>query len=171
MLVGIILIDAMNLDAIMYFGTVNFRAFAIPSSALDHYNDFFSTHPLTYFCQVSFLKEIVSCPYGDQLAVVLERAYRLGNFNASLLATEGVASLGSLLAPISILICGLILGLANRLSAGLPDRFILLSGAAFPQILLNVPLTTTLLSHGAAFLFLLWYVMPRQKVVPAGISS
>ncbi len=171
MLVGVILIDAMNLDAITYFGTVNFRAFAIPSSALDHYNDFFSTHPLTYFCQVSFLKEIVSCPYGDQLAVVLERAYRLGNFNASLLATEGVASLGSLLAPISILICGLILGLANRLSAGLPDRFILLSGAAFPQILLNVPLTTTLLSHGAALLFLLWYVMPRQKAVPTGVSS
>jgi hypothetical protein len=171
MLIGLILIDAVDLDAIMYFGTVNFRAFAIPASALDHYHHFFSTHPLTYFCQVSFMKEIVRCPYSDDLSVVLEHAYRLGNFNASLLATEGIASLGSQLAPISILICGLILGLANRLSAGLPDRFILLSGAAFPQILLNVPLTTTLLSHGAAFLFLLWYVMPRQKAVPAGVSS
>jgi hypothetical protein len=167
-LVGIVLIDAMGRDAIMYFGTVNFRAFAIPSSALDHYNDFFSTHQLTYFCQLSFLQEIANCPYSDQLAIVLADAYRLGNFNASLLATEGIASLGPLLAPLSILICGLILGLANRLSAGLPDRFILLSGAAFPQILLNVPLTTTLLSHGAALLFLLWYIVPRQKPLPAG---
>jgi hypothetical protein len=158
----------MGRDAIMYFGTVNFRAFAIPSSALDHYNDFFSTHQLTYFCQLSFLQEIANCPYSDQLAIVLADAYRLGNFNASLLATEGIASLGPLLAPLSILICGLILGLANRLSAGLPDRFILLSGAAFPQILLNVPLTTTLLSHGAALLFLLWYIVPRQKPLPAG---
>ena len=30
--------------------------------------------------------------------------------------------------------------------------------AMLPQILLNVPLTTTLLTHGAAILFLLWYV-------------
>jgi hypothetical protein len=43
-------------------------------------------------------------------------------------------------------------------SAGLPARFILISGAMPPQILLNVPLTTTLLTHGAAILFLLWYV-------------
>jgi hypothetical protein len=43
-------------------------------------------------------------------------------------------------------------------SAGLPARFVLISGAMLPQILLNVPLTTTLLTHGAAVLFLLWYV-------------
>ena len=37
-----------------YFGAVNFRMIALPSSALDFYNDFFSTHDLTYFCQISF---------------------------------------------------------------------------------------------------------------------
>ena len=67
--------------------------------------------------------------------------------------------------------CGFILGLANRLSAGLPDRFILLSGAAFPQILLNIPLTTSLLSHGAVVLFLLWYIVPRRNTEMAGASS
>jgi hypothetical protein len=171
LLVGIVLIDAMDLGAILYFGTVNFRAFAIPSSALDHYNHFFSTHALTYFCQLSFLKEAVSCPYDDQLSVVMQDAYRLGNFNASLLATEGIASLGLKFAPVSVLICGFILGLANRLSAGLPDRFILLSGAAFPQILLNIPLTTSLLTHGAVVLFLLWYIVPRTNTETAGTSS
>ena len=47
------------------------------------------------------------------------------------------------------------------LSAGLPPRFVLISGAILPQILLNVPLTITLVTHGAVFLFLLWYVTPR----------
>jgi hypothetical protein len=48
------------------------------------------------------------------------------------------------------------------LSAGLPPRFILISGALLPQILLNVPLTTVLVTHGAGILFLLWYLTPRS---------
>jgi len=36
-----------------------------------------------------------------------------------------------------------------------------MSGSIIPQVLLNVPLTTTLVSHGAALLFLLWYITPR----------
>ena len=39
--------------------------------------------------------------------------------------------------------------------------FVLLSGGVLPQIFLNVPFSTTLLSHGAVVLFLLWYVTPR----------
>jgi hypothetical protein len=85
-----------------------------------------------------------------------------GNFNASLFATEGVASVGLLLAPVSALVCGLVVALGNRLSAGLPPSFILVSGAILAQIMLNVPLTTVLLSHGAGLLFLLWYITPRS---------
>jgi tellurite resistance protein TehA-like permease len=91
----------------------------------------------------------------------MRKAYDLGNFNASLFATEGIASVGLLLAPISVMGCGLVITLGNRLSAGLPSRFVLMSGALLPQILLNVPLTVALLTHGLAILFLLWYVMPR----------
>jgi hypothetical protein len=76
-------------------------------------------------------------------------------------ATEGIASVGTLFAPVSLFACGLVIALANRLSAGLPLRFVLISGSVVPQILLNVPLTTTSLSHGAAVLFLLWYLTPR----------
>lgn len=93
--------------------------------------------------------------------MVLERAYKLGNYNASLFATEGIASLGLWLAPIAVLGCGFVIALGNRLSAGLPPHFILTSAAVFPQILLNVPLSVTLLTHGLAVLFLLWYVTPR----------
>jgi hypothetical protein len=151
---------------VSYFSAINFRMIAIPSIALDVYNDFFSTHGHTFFCQILFLKPFVSCPYNEYLSVVMEKAYHLGNMNGSLFATEGIASVGPVLAPLAVLVCGLVISLANRLSAGLPSRFILLSGGVLPQVFLNVPLTTTLLSNGAALLFLLWYVTPRTMFEP-----
>jgi hypothetical protein len=145
-----------------YFGIVNFRMIAMPAIALDLYNDFFSRHELTYFCQIGVLKRFMSCPYSDWLVIVMSRAYQFGFLNASLFATEGIASLGPKLAPLSIFVCGLIIALANRLSTGLPAAFILVSGGMLARILLDVPLATTLLSNGAALLFLLWYVTPRD---------
>jgi hypothetical protein len=152
---------AFYLDAAQrYLYTVNFRILAIPAVAMDVYGDFFSRHELTYFCQISILKPFVSCPYHDQLSIVMERTYKLGNFNASLFATEGIASVGLLWAPVATFMCGLVIALGNSLSAGLPDRFVLISGAVFPHILLNVALSTALLTHGLLVLFLLWYITP-----------
>ncbi|HEX9470294.1 MAG TPA: hypothetical protein VF957_12200, partial [Bradyrhizobium sp.] len=125
-----------------YFSAINFRMIAFPSIAIDIYNDFFATHDHTRFCQIIFLKPFVNCPYTDQLSVVMAKAYRLGNLNASLFATEGIASVGLILAPLAAFACGLVVSLANRLSAGLPSTFILVSGGIFPQVFVNVPLTT-----------------------------
>lgn len=150
-----------------YFAAINFRMIAIPSSALDYYNDFFSTHDITGFCQISLINLLGHCPYNDPLSVVMERTYQLGNFNASLFATEGVASVGVVLAPFSGLACGLVIGLGNRLSAGLPSRFVLLSAGLLPQVFLNVPLATTVFTNGAFLLFLLWYVTPRAMFEPS----
>jgi hypothetical protein len=165
---GLILLTLFGMDlmpeqvAKNYFGVVNFRMVAIPSIGLDFYNDFFSRHDVTYFCQLKVLKPLIPCPYQDPLSIEIHNANGIGgNFNASLFATEGIASIGALFAPAAVFACGLVIALANRLSAGLPPRFILISGAILPQILLNVPLTITLLTHGAAFLFLLWYITPR----------
>jgi hypothetical protein len=144
-----------------FFYIVNFRMVTIPSTGMDVYNHYFSDHDLTYFCQIWFLKPLVSCPYPGPLSLVMESVYHLGNFNASLFATEGVASVGPMFAPVSALLCGVVIAFANRLSAGLPARFILTSSAVLPQVFLNVPMTTTLLTHGAALLFLLWYITPR----------
>lgn len=161
-LVSLFFANALTYEQIKdYFNIVNYRMIVIPSIALDVYNHFFSTHDHTYFCQLSFLKRLVGCPYADPLSIVMSKAYGLGNFNASLFATEGVASVGLILAPIAVFGCGLVISIGNRLSSGLPPRFILISGALLPQILLNVPLTTSLLTNGAALLFLLWYVTPR----------
>ncbi|WP_247460642.1 hypothetical protein [Bradyrhizobium sp. 62] len=154
-----------------WFGSINFRMIAFPSAAIDVYNDFFSRHDYTYFCQISFLKPFVQCPYSDPLSIVMAKNYQLGNLNASLFATEGIASVGPLLAPFAVLACGFVVALGNRLSAGLPPSFVLLSGGVFPQLLLNVPLTTTLLTNGAALLFLLWYVTPRTMFEHGAGSS
>ncbi len=129
---------------------------------MDIYNEYFARHPLTHFCQVRFMKSFVSCALEHPLAVEMQNNYALGNFNASLFATEGIASVGLFFAPVSTFVCGLVIAFGNRLSSGLPPRFVLVSGALLPQILLNVPLTITLLTHGATVLFLLWYVTPRK---------
>ena len=147
--------------AFPFFGAVNFRMIAVPSLAIDIYNDFFATHPVTWFCQISVLKAIVACPYSGPLALLMADNYNLGNLNASLFATEGIASVGTAFAPLAALACGFVIALANRASAGLPARFILLSSGMLVQVLINVPLTTTMLTNGGALLFLLWYVTPR----------
>jgi hypothetical protein len=163
-LTGILLLVLFGDNAKQFFGTVNFRMIAIPSSAMDIYNDFFARHDLTLYCQISFL-EFFDCPYAQPLSIVMANEYHLGNFNASTFATEGLASVGLQFAPISMLLCGLVLALGNRISSGLPPSFVLISGAVFPQVFLNVPLSTILLTHGAAGLYLLWYVMPRDMQI------
>jgi hypothetical protein len=162
MLLGVIVVALFDNAALPYFDLVNLRMLAVPSNAMDIYNDFFFAHDLTHFCQITFMKAIIACPYQEQLSLVMSKAYDLGNFNASLFATEGIASVGVMFAPVTVFVCGLVIAFANRLSAGLPPRFILISGGILPQVFLNVPLTTVLLTHGAGLLFLLWYITPRQ---------
>jgi hypothetical protein len=171
MLVGVILIVAVGEKTRLYFYLVNFRMITVPSSAMDIYNEFFARHDLTYFCQLGILKPLVTCPYEHPLAIEMENNYALGAFNASLFATEGIASVGVLFAPVSVILCGLVIALGNRLSAGLPPRFILISGAILPQILLNVPLSTVLLTYGMGLLFLLWYITPRTVVLPRAVPG
>jgi hypothetical protein len=148
--------------AMPIFQLVNLRMMTIPSLAMDYYNEFFFGHDLTHFCQISFLKRLIPCAYQDPIAVEIYKSFGIGgNMNASLFATEGVASVGPLFAPVSALVCGIVIAIVNGMSAGLSQRFVLVSGAILPQTLLNVPFTTVMLTNGAAFLFLLWYVMPR----------
>ncbi|MCP1764410.1 hypothetical protein [Bradyrhizobium japonicum] len=165
MLIGLIanVATGASLNGIVgrYFDLVNIRMIATTSSALDIYNDFFASHPLTHFCQISLLKTVMPCAYRDQLSVVMQETYGFGMLNASLFATEGVASVGLYLAPLTALAAGFILALGNRASAGLPQRFVLISSGTLPHVLLNTPLSVAMVTHGAVLLFLLWYVTPR----------
>ena len=145
------------------FGYVNGRMFAVPSIAMDYYADFFATNPHTYFCQINIVRAIAGCPYSDQLGVIFSDRYHLGNLNASLFATEGIASVGLRWAPVAAFFCGLLLSLGNSLSRHLPASLIAASAGLSIQALLNVPLSTSLLTHGLMVLFLLWHICPDIK--------
>ena len=142
------------------FGYANIRMFAIPSIAMNYYSEFFASHPLTGFCQINAVRAFVDCPYTKQLSLVLADRYGLGNLNASLFATEGIASVGPVWAPLSALVCGIIVSVGNNVSARLPAPLIAASAGLVLPALLNVPLSTSLLSNGFLVLVLLWYVTP-----------
>jgi hypothetical protein len=163
-LVGILLLTVFGEAMRFFFNLLNLRMIIVPSSAMDIYNEYFAHHDLTYFCQVWLIKPFVPCALEFPLGIEMQNNYALGNFNASLFATEGIASVGLWLAPVTVFLCGAVVALCNRLSAGLPPRFILVSGGLFPQILLNVPFTTVLLTHGLGILCLLWYITPRELI-------
>ncbi|MDI1266930.1 MAG: hypothetical protein PS018_27065 [bacterium] len=161
-LAGIVLIVVIGEITRRYFDLLNVRTLMVPSNAMDIYNEYIARFELTHFCQIRFIKPFVSCSLEQPLSVEMQNIYALGNFNASLFATEGIISVGLWLAPLSVFACGLIVALGNRLSAGLPPRLILLSAGMLPLVMQNVPFSTVLLTHGLGALFLLWYLTPRN---------
>jgi hypothetical protein len=145
-------------------GTVNVRLFGYPTLAMNNYSDFFAHHPLTHFCQIGVIRAIYGCPYPFQLGASMAEAYHMGSMNGSLFATEGIASVGPTWAPLSALVCGLIVSLGNSASVRLPAPVMATSaGFAVQQALLNAPLTVCLLSNGLLVLWLLWAVSPPME--------
>jgi peptidoglycan/LPS O-acetylase OafA/YrhL len=142
------------------FGYTNIRMFAIPSIAMNYYSEFFAVNKLTDFCQINVVRTVIGCPYNRQLSLILADQYGVGNLNASLFSTEGIASVGPVWAPVSALVCGIVISVGNSVSARLPPPLIAASAGLVVQALLNVPLSTNLLSNGLLLLLLLWYVTP-----------
>ncbi|MBR1034298.1 hypothetical protein ABIF65_009232 [Bradyrhizobium japonicum] len=145
------------------FGYVNERMFAVPSIAIDYYADFFAANPKTYFCQINIIRLIDGCFYSDQLGVIFAGRYGVGNLNASLFATEGIASVGLSWAPVSALLCGIVLSIGNSCTRHLPAPMMATSAALALHALVNVPLSTALLTNGMMLLFLLWYICPEDR--------
>ncbi|UFX42003.1 hypothetical protein HAP47_0022175 [Bradyrhizobium sp. 41S5] len=163
MIIGLTAFAVLGADRdYIVFSAINLRFLAIPSLALDQYADFFAHRDLTRFCQISIVRQVTTCPYGE-LGPALGTIYRDGNFNASFLATEGIASVGLALTPVSALVCGLILSVGSMVSRHLSPRFIAVSSGIAVQAIMNVPLTTSLMSNGIALLFLLWWLTPEWR--------
>jgi len=108
---------------------------------------------------------LLACPYREPLSIVHYNGIRdRGNFNASLFATEGVASVGPTFAPVTAFACG------PRHSPGQPDTagwrrvlFWFSGGAFFRRPLMNIPFTTVLLSYGAVAFVSAMVRMPRPS--------
>ena len=108
---------------------------AVPSIAMNYYSDFFASHSQTYFCQINLVRSLVDCPYAGQLGPIFEDRYHAGNLNASLFATEGIASVGPLWAPVLTLLAGSVLSVGNCVSARLPPPLIATSAGLAMQAL------------------------------------
>ncbi|MBV8924837.1 MAG: hypothetical protein JOZ74_05650 [Bradyrhizobium sp.] len=146
------------------YGNINIRMFGYPSLAMNYYSDFFAHHQITHFCQVGAIRAIYGCPYPFQLGATMAEAYHMGSMNGSLFATEGIASVGQMWAPLSALVCGLVVSLGNSASARLPAPVLAASaGFAVQQSLLNAPLSVSLLSNGLLVLWLLWAIAPPME--------
>ena len=120
------------------FGYTNIRMFALPSIAMNYYSEFFAHNELTNFCQINLVRAVTGCPYTRQLGPILADRYGLGNLNASLFSTEGIASVGQVWAPLSALVCGAIVSVGNNVSAHLSPPLIAASAGLLVQALLNV---------------------------------
>ena len=146
------------------FELTNYRMFAIPAMAMERFSDFFANHELTHFCQIRIIAAINGCAYPSPLGAVMQEHYHMGNLNASLFATEGIASVGPIWAPLSALICGLILSIGNSVAARLSPCLIAVSSGLVVQSLVNTALSTTFLSNGLLGLLLLWSLTPEPAV-------
>ena len=140
------------------FFIVDVRMIATPAIAIDRYLGFFADHPLTYFCQINVVRHLVGCPYAEQLGVIMKGVYNEGNFNASLFATEGIASVGLALTPLATAACGFVIAAGNIASSRLSPALIAASSGVFLNVLMNVPLSVAMVSNGGALLFVLYFL-------------
>jgi hypothetical protein len=92
----------------------------------------------------------------------MQRAYGLGNYNASFLATEGVESYRYQAIPLASAVLASIFVFLNTAARGLPPRFLALA-MIMPCLMLDErPLGTSILTGGIIFLlfYLAWF--PRH---------
>ncbi len=108
---------------------VYMRALGLPAALTGVYAAYFATNPLTYFSQMNIMNLFVQYPYTEVLGMVIGRFLAGGstgmNANASMWATDGLASIG----PIGIIFVGTVVGVAlifaNRIVT--PDKLVFAS--------------------------------------------
>lgn len=122
------------------------------------YLEYFPTEGVTYYSHISPIGAVTGMyPYGDlsmgQMISLATGGNTLANHNASFWASEGFGALG----PIGVLvITPVIAGLLhaiNRITANFDAKFVVVWMGGFFVALLNVPLSTALLSGGGLIIF------------------
>lgn len=144
------------------------------------YLEHFSTEGLTYYTHIGPINALTGgYPFGElSLGQMIGLAYSgsaEANFNGSFWASDGFAALG----PVGVLVItpvvGCVLYLLNRSTTRLAPRFAVLWMGGFFIALLNVPLSTALLSGGGLIIFLLadvlTYSVPRRSRVAAPVPQ
>ena len=133
------------------------------------YLEYFGANNLTYYSHIGPVNSIFGgYPYGEySLGQIIGIEYSgsfEANFNASFWASDGFAAagiLGVLIITVPVII---LLYLINRLTVVFQNRFTVAWGTGFFIAMLNVPLSTALVSGGGGiFLLLAWYASRSHK--------
>jgi hypothetical protein len=141
------------------------------------YYDYFSTHGFTFYTHIGPINALTDAyPYGElslgQLIGIEYSGSARANFNANFWASDGFAAAGVAGVPaVTVVLCGVFYAI-NWISRGYSIRFVTLWLCGFWLALLNVPLTTALLSGGGAItLLLLWAARGSRSRVPATMHA
>ncbi|OGQ17267.1 MAG: hypothetical protein A2138_17690 [Deltaproteobacteria bacterium RBG_16_71_12] len=138
------------------------RIFATAGWTFATYYDYFSSNGHTYYTHIGPVNALTDAyPYGEhsmgQLIGLEYNGTDEVNYNAGFWASDGVGALGIAGLPLVTLALCLVLYAVNRLASGYSSRFVTLWLCGFWLALLNVPLTTALLSGGGILVLLgLW---------------
>jgi hypothetical protein len=133
------------------------------------YYEYFTSRELTYYTHIGPINAIVQAyPYGEKsLGQLIGNEYtsdEMANFNAGFWASDGIAALGVAGIPIVTVAVSVVLLTINRVGSGSSPRFVAVWLAGFWLAMLNLPLTTALLSGGGGLIMaLLWISRSRQR--------
>lgn len=139
------------------------------------YLEYFPAAGVTYFSHIRPINALTGMyPYGDlSLGQVIGLEYggsTLANHNASFWASDGFAALGPVgILAVTPLVAGLLYAM-NRIMAKLDAKFAVLWMCGFFIALLNVPLSTALLSGGGLIIFTQAWWLSRSRRKPRSIK-
>ena len=144
------------------------RTIVVAGWTMVAYESFFSENGYTYYTHIGPVNYVFeSYPYGSLgLGRVIGLKYSGTtdvNFNANFWASDGFAALGLIGIPIATVALSLFIYILNRVSIYYSPRFVALWLTGFWLVLLNAPVTTSILSGGGAIIVLLLAIYSPQK--------
>jgi hypothetical protein len=140
------------------------------------YYEYFPQHGYTYYSHIGAVNKLTDAyPYGQySLGQTIGLEYsgsELANYNANFWASDGFAALGLVGIPVITVVALFVFFAINRISSRYSSRFVALWLSGFWLGLLNLPLTTALVSAGGALTLLLLWFAARRTPKAAGLPS
>ena len=146
------------------------RTLLISGAMFGVYQKIFATFPLTYYSDHSIISSFIQYPYGDlsvgqvvSLYLIPSADRNISEYNASFLATDGIAALGLGGVPIASAATALILRFMSRFIP--PERTVLMVavGTSFILSLANTSLLTSLITGGGILAVALISLAPLSR--------
>uniref|UniRef100_UPI001E64FA9C hypothetical protein n=1 Tax=Xenorhabdus sp. PB30.3 TaxID=2788941 RepID=UPI001E64FA9C len=146
------------------------RTLATPGWTLTTYYEYFLEHGLTFYTHIGFINFFSdSYPYGKYSLGQMIGKYYSGsydaNFNANFWASDGIAALGPWGIPLITMFVLPTIWIINQVSYKINPKFTALWLTGFWFTLMNVSLTTSLLSGGGLLVIMALFFSNMLKYI------